>query len=171
MKGSASVTKPPARIDKNPKPEQTDVERPEVAEILEAEVDRLIGNQLPQKARSEIVSRLTAVVYSEQFSGPIAHPRHLREYEQIAPGAADRIISMAEKRNDHHINMDKNILDAEARDQKLGMILGAGLFALLIFSALAIGLLTRDPIMAGIFLAAGAIGGVGLFIRGRNGKS
>lgn len=35
---------------------------------------------------------------NEQFSGPIAHPKHLREYEDIVPGSAERIISMAEKR-------------------------------------------------------------------------
>lgn len=140
------------------------------AEVFEAEVDRKIGSLLPQKARKEIVSQLTSLVISESFAGPIAHPRHLREYEQICPGAADRIIAMAEKRNEHHINMESRVLDAETSDQRRGMVFGASLFGLLILAALIVALVSRDWKLAGIFLGAAALGGVALFIKGRNGR-
>lgn len=139
-------------------------------EAVEAEVDKKIGSLLPQKARREIVSQLTAMVVSESFAGPIAHPRHLREYEAISPGAADRIIQMAEKRSDHQMNMERSVLDAEEKDQRLGMLLGAGLFALLILAALWVALVTGNPVLSGVFLTAAALGGLGLFIKGRNGK-
>lgn len=143
---------------------------PDPTETFEAEVDRQIGDLVPQKARREIVSRMTAIVIGESFSGPIAHPRHLREYEAVSPGAADRIISMAESRNDHHIDMEKSVLRAEERDQRLGMLLGAGLFAALIVSAFFIAVTTHDAVLAGVFLGAAALGGIAVFIKGRNGK-
>lgn len=139
-------------------------------EVFEAEVDRQIGDLVPQKARREIVHRMTALVISETFSGPIAHPRHLREYEAISPGAADRIISMAEARNNHHMMMERSVLDAETRDQKLGMILGAGLFACLIAAGLIVALMYQNVALTGVFLGAAALGGIAIFVKGRNGK-
>ncbi|MDR0808864.1 MAG: hypothetical protein LBE86_07035 [Gemmobacter sp.] len=50
---------------------------------------RQVGDLVPQGSRAAIVARVTTLMVSEQFSGPIAHPRHLREYEEICPGSAD----------------------------------------------------------------------------------
>lgn len=110
---------------------------------------------------------MTSLIVSEQFSGPIAHPRHLKAYEEVAPGAADRIISMAEKQQQHHIEMDRRVLQAEVGDRKLGMWLGAGAFVFLVACALASALLTESEVVPGLFLGAAAIGGVSLFIKGR----
>jgi uncharacterized membrane protein len=38
---------------------------------------------------------------STTFSGPIPLPTHLREYEQVLPGSADRIVAMAEAEAHH----------------------------------------------------------------------
>ncbi|MGF6860592.1 putative membrane protein [Rhodobacteraceae bacterium MBR-64] len=137
---------------------------------LEQEIERQIGDLIPQKGRQEVLRRITSVVYSEAFSGPIAHPKHLREYDQIHPGAADRIILMAEKRNNHIITMEQTSLNAEISDRKLGMWLGAGTFGLLILGAILSALFTKSEIIPGLFLGAAALGGVGMFIRGRNGS-
>lgn len=134
---------------------------------FEREIDRQIGDLVPQQSRAQVVNRITSVLISEQFSGPIAHPRHLREYEEICKGAAERIISMAEKRNDHHISMERSAMDSEVSDRELGMCFGAVLFASLICSALVAALISADVKIVGAFLSAAAIGGVGLFIKGR----
>lgn len=136
---------------------------------LEVEIDRQVGDLVPQKARGEVVKRLTSIIVGEMFSGPIAHPRHLKQYEEVLPGSADRIIQMAEDRNQHHIAMDQKMSDAEIADRKLGMIIGGAIFLLLIVAALAIALTKENPTLAGIFLGAAVIGGVGLFVKGRNG--
>ena len=136
---------------------------------LEQEIERQIGDLVPQKARSEVIRRLNTIMFSELFSGPIAHPRHLREYEAIQPGAADRIIRMAENRNDHHISMDNKLSDAEIADRRLGMISGATLFGMLVLAALIAGIWTGETALAAVFMGAVVIGGIGLFIKGRNG--
>ncbi len=47
------------------------------------------------------------------FSGPIPPPEALEKYEHILPGAAERILSMAEKNNDHNIKIENRRLDIE----------------------------------------------------------
>ncbi|MBT2130353.1 DUF2335 domain-containing protein [Aliiroseovarius lamellibrachiae] len=137
-------------------------------DTFEAVVDKQIGDLVPQGARKAVVSRITTVLMSEQFSGPIAHPRHLEKYERIQSGAADRIISMAEAQQVHHIEMDQRIVAAEVADRKLGMWLGAGTFALLIACALLSAIFTDSEIIPGFFLGTAALGGVTLLIKGRS---
>lgn len=81
----------------------------EIAEssTIEEVIERQIGDIIPQKQRDIIVARMTTLMVSEHFSGPIPHPKHVEGYEKIEPGAANRIISMAEKQQDHHIEMEK----------------------------------------------------------------
>lgn len=134
---------------------------------LEEVIDSQIGDLISQKQREVVVARMTSFIQSEHFSGPIAHPRHLRAYEDVSPGAADRIISMAEHQQSHIISMDKSVLSAEVSDRKLGMVLGAIAFLSLVGCALTTALLTTNPVVPGLFLGAAAIGGVGLFIKGR----
>lgn len=158
-----------ARLGKNPqkrKSEQSPTERS--ADPFETAIDKQIGDLVPQGARSQVVSRITHLLMSERFSGPIAHPRHLEEYERIAPGSADRIISMAEKQQNHQISMDNKIVDAEVADRKLGMLLGGGLFLFLVLGAFLIAIFTSSEVVPGLFLGAATIGGIGLFINGRS---
>lgn len=156
-------------------PAKTPKDLPEKAEALpdaleiEAEVESVIGDLIPKGARSQVVSRM-AMMVSEKFSGPIAHPRHLQAYEDICPGAADRIIRMAEDRSAHLIQMDRTAIEAEKADQARGMFLGAGLFAFLIASALTTAILKLPVAIPGLFLGTAAIGGISLFIKGRNGN-
>lgn len=150
------------------KTSDTDEEPSSQLEPLEVEIDRQIGDLVPQKAREEVVRRVTTAVYSEFFSGPIAHPRHLREYESICPGAADRIVSMAEVNMNHRIGMDHKIVDAEIADQKRGMFLGAACLALLLILAFLSAVFTGSEVIPGLFLGTAAFGAIGMFIKGRN---
>ncbi len=159
------MNKPPSKKPQN----QSIIDDEGDDHSLEVEIDRQVGDLVPQKARGEVVRRLTSIMFSEMFSGPIAHPRHLREYEDILPGSADRIVSMAEDRNNHHIAMDQKMSDAEIADRKLGMIIGGSLFAFLVGAALVVALVSKSATLAGIFMGAAVIGGIGLFVKGRNG--
>lgn len=136
---------------------------------LKIELDRSIGPIVSQTQRGEIITRVMQVLYQEKFSGPIAHPRHLKAYEEIVPGSADRIIHMAEKAQDHNAEMDRTIVSGELEDQKRGM--RYGLVALLIILACAAFFgYQGEEIITGLFLGTAVLGSIPIFVMGRNGN-
>ena len=57
----------------------------------------------------------------EVFVGPLPHPEILGRYEQISPGAAKRIISMAEKQSHHRQSLEAKLVDSNISNEKTGM--------------------------------------------------
>lgn len=53
---------------------------------------------LPKEELERIVSTQVAVQIQqlERYSGPLPHPKHVKEYEEVCPGCFDRILAMAE---------------------------------------------------------------------------
>ncbi|WP_156114494.1 DUF2335 domain-containing protein [Paracoccus sanguinis] len=127
---------------------------PETLEIFAARLSAILS------------PRVKAVIKQEMFSGPLPHPKHLKGYEDTTPGAADRILTMAEKAQSHLIDIQSRHLDLEYRDRRRGMWLGGILFALLVLCAAMFGVLDK-PTLAAIFLGAAALSVVGLFTNGR----
>lgn len=126
--------------------------------------------------RKKTVSTVENKLVTEQFQGPIPPPQVLSGYEQLLPGSADRILSMAEKETEHRQKMETKALDAEiegskseAKDTKRGQICGLiiGITALVSGSYTAI---SGFP-WAGSFIGAGGVAGlVSAFIAGRKGQ-
>jgi uncharacterized membrane protein len=79
----------------------------------------------------------------------------LKEYEDISPGFADRIIRMAENQSRHRQAMEAIIVKKESRDSRLGLwfgfIIGSGAIAGSVFT-----------IMHGHDVAGAILGGGGL---------
>jgi len=65
----------------------------ERAEKLETDEDSLSGNVVEGK---EDDASLRHIVQSAMYAGPLPPPQMLREYDEVLPGMADRIMSMAE---------------------------------------------------------------------------
>jgi len=55
-------------------------------------------------------------------SGPIPAPEILESYDQVLPGAAERILAMAENQSGHRQGLEVKYLAAEARNSLLGII-------------------------------------------------
>lgn len=101
-----------------------------------------------------------------QYCGPLPPPEMLRQYDDALPGAAERILVMAEKNNDHRIEMTHEAFAAERNERRLGQIFGlviglvtlalAAYFGFLGLSAAAI--TTVSTVVAGL---------VGVFVTGR----
>ena len=62
--------------------------------------------------------------------------------------------------------MDRLVVDKEYGDRRLGMVIGAVTFLVLIGCAFA-SAYAENNLAAGLFLTTAAIGGVGLFVNGR----
>lgn len=150
-----------------PKPERgTAVTRqPDLPEDLQEEIDRQIGPLVNQGQREQIVLRMTQIMTSEKFSGPIAHPRHLREYELVLPGSAERIVSMAEKEQGHNQAMERTIVEGAMSQSRTAMYLGFIALIILITAAIYAGM-NDNNVLAGLLLGTGVLGGAATLIRG-----
>lgn len=75
---------------------------------------------------------------AEMYSGPIPKGDELLKYEQACPGAADRIIAMAERQAEHRQGLELKVVDANIVGERIGSV-----FALVI---------TLSLIMSGLYL-------------------
>ena len=66
--------------------------------------------------------RVTEV--SQSFSGPLPPPEILRKFDEVVPGAAERIIKMAEDQSIHRKELEKKVVDSDITRSKWGQILG-----------------------------------------------
>ena len=156
------MAKPPASASQQaPKSSK----QPESGSAIEQEIVKRVS-AVVGRDKAGIVSAQIISVISEHFRGPIAHPRHMREYEEICPGSADRIITMAEDQLKHDQAMDNKVIKAEVDDLKQGRLYGFLALMALIVAAVSTGL-AGHTILAGSFLGAGVLGVVGAFINGR----
>lgn len=110
------------------------------------------------------------MLVNENFSGPIPHPRHFREYEDILPGSAERILAMAERVQAHNIAMEAKNLAAEHDDRKRGMRFGFAALVLIVACAAFFGY-EREIGLAALFLGSAALGVIAVFVQGRLDKS
>jgi Predicted membrane protein (DUF2335) len=90
---------------------------------LRESVEAAIGPEIGPEDRARVAERIIRTA-AEFYRGPLPHPRHLRAYEDVCPGAATRIVTMAEKAQDRQENRLDRAIEYEYRDRKLGLILG-----------------------------------------------
>ncbi len=75
---------------------------------------------IPQSQPRSESSTLTQV-QTEFFSGPIPPPSYLARYNDVVPGGADRILSMAERQSSHRESLETKVVDGGLRAQRQGM--------------------------------------------------
>lgn len=95
-----SSSKTPSHID--PKEDTITLTKQELESKIKEAVDSII--------EKEIVHVQTA----EQFSGPVPHPQHMKEYKEIDPSLPSRLTGMAESNLKHLQFMDKAGLAVES---------------------------------------------------------
>lgn len=115
-----------------PRPEQAERNGGHIAgrptpEAADRDFDSIL-NGLPEDEAEEV--RL-ALAQSVSFRGPLPPPALFEHYEQILPGSADRIMTMAEKEQAHRIAWEQAELRTAATQAVGGQIMGfIGLLAL-----------------------------------------
>jgi len=86
-----------------------------VPESVERELEEALS-ELPDEQRQAVNKAMKLVMQVtrvEQHSGPLPHPRIIREYEEIIPGGADRIIKMAELEQSQRHELEKQVLQID----------------------------------------------------------
>ncbi|MBU1701432.1 MAG: DUF2335 domain-containing protein [Candidatus Eisenbacteria bacterium] len=84
----------------------------------------------PSKRGQEVV---VATFTGKHFTGPIPPPEMLADYEKLLPGAADRILGMAEEQSRHRRGLESSVVTSNNQLAKWGQRMGFFL-ALVVFS-------------------------------------
>lgn len=124
---------------------------------------QLRPNQIPRlrESISMAVVETTAV-----HRGPIPAPQQFREYEAILPGAADRILAMAEKEQSHRHSWEHRHLTWDVVTNILGLVFGFSLSLALAAGAVYCAKIGQ-PWVAGTLVGFSAFGAVATLIKGR----
>lgn len=114
----------------------------------------------------------THAIVATHFEGPLPHPSILKGYEEVLPGAADRIITMAEEQAGHRHDLEAKVI----RFDELKSVVGLVFAFLIVIAAFAVGAYTAlngAPLFGGVISLAGLASVVGPFIyqRQREGRS
>lgn len=91
-----------------------DLDTEELAEVVEGVLE---GAGVDPKVRTMVVQSVRT-----SHKGPLPSPQTLAGYEQILPGCADRIVSMAEGEQAHRHAMDRKAVDTWASLARVGQI-------------------------------------------------
>jgi len=79
-------------------------------------------HQAVTDTNSSTPSRGTRIATLEaRFEGPIPHPIILEGYERVLPGAADRILTMAENQAQHRQQMESSVVQSNITHERVGM--------------------------------------------------
>lgn len=100
---------------------------------------------------------------SLKYSGPIPSPEFVARYEEICPGAAERILSMAEKVSDTNRGIRERESNAEISLALKGQFFGL-IVALVGLAVAALAVIDAQPWIGGIVGGGSLIGLVGQFV-------
>ncbi len=99
-------------------------------------------------------------------SGPIPSPSTLKEYDEIIPGAAERILSMAEQEAAHLRNIEREALIKASEQVKRGQVFGL-IIGILAFLTSIIALVLGSEKTAIALGGTTVVGLVAVFVTGR----
>ncbi len=129
-------------------------------------------NDMTELKNEEVKQVIHQVFREIEFSGPMPPPNILNGYEKILPGAADRILSMAETQSKHRQSMEKKMIEAEARDGLLGILFGFALGGGCIVAAIVMVLLYPEAagVISGAVLGSTGVASIAIasINRGKN---
>lgn len=86
------------------------------------DIPESVWKDIPPEDRKELVFRIVQI--RESYSGPIPHPRIIKGYEDILPGSANRILSMAEQQQQHRHELEKLVIFSDKRLESWGLVGG-----------------------------------------------
>lgn len=145
----------------------SDIQKPSLAQSqTPSNPVEIITKAIPESKKNDEV-KAAIMMLQEEYSGPIPHPSAMREYEAILPGSADRILVMAEKQQEHRMEMEKKAISAQLSHNKRGQIFGFVIFFISIVVAIVFAARLDMKEFAGIFLSVTMISLISIFVLGK----
>lgn len=135
--------------------------------LSEEQMIELLEEQ-PEEIQDEVADKIIAKrVQSLTYSGPIPHPALLKEFNEVIPNGADRIMTMAEKQSSHRLKLEEDIVKANNRDSLLGVIFGGCIALSAIIGGIWLISINKSPQGLGIIITS-LVGLVSVYLTGRH---
>ena len=129
--------------------------------------DKAKNKQVEKAKPKDLPQPRVSLTATATYSGPLPPPQVLGYYDQCIPNGADRIMTMAEKQQEHRFGIEQKVVDkateANERGQKFAFVIAVLAFAAIFFLAY-IGMQVAVIAMT-LVLGSGIIG---IFITGRS---
>lgn len=125
----ASTTEPSSL-----QPEEKGKEETEKLEAILSKTEPELYESLKNQPEGfQKIVRIARIV-SESHEGPLPPPRVLQGYEQVLPGAAERLFVMAEKEQSHAHQLNEKMVDGMTAQSRTGQSMGffIAIFGLLV---------------------------------------
>lgn len=135
-------------------------------QALAAKLEKLDEDQLHRLIEEAPVGRKLQTFIRSEFRGPLPPPSVLHEYNTVLPGAAERILAMAEAEQSHRHTIDRTVVDAESRKERRGQIFG-GAIALMALGVAGFLSYNDHDTVAGIIGGTTVVGLCSIFVIGR----
>jgi len=126
----------------------------------------------PNKPVSTTRQTRTTTIQTEavSFQGPIPPPALLREYNEIVPNGADRIMKMAEAQTQHRINLESIVIKGDDRRANWGLVTGFTIGVLVLVLSFVL-VMYGHGVEGTVLGSVDLIGLVSLFVYGRTERS
>lgn len=109
-------------------------------------------------------SQRVEMTLTQKVESPFPLASEIKGYEEVLPGAADRILSMVENQSAHRQELEKRTLEIEARNSLWGLIF-AFVFAMSVLGSSVYLILTDHPEAAALVGAGGIGTAIGSFLQ------
>ncbi len=128
-----------------------------------------MNKHLPPQENNTKPADLVEVHMESSFSGPLPPPEILKKFDDVVPGAAERIIKMAEGQFIHRTELEKKVIESDISRSKWGQILGfvIAVVGLVVSAVVAV----YASATAGTIIGAGTLASlVGAFMQSTKGR-
>lgn len=144
----------------NSKPKKGSSEKSESEEDFSNEIKHYVEflkeefEDIPEEKLKTIVQKFLSIEEQYTYEGPLPPQKQFDGYEKVLPGAADRILKMAESNNTTRNSIDYTLSTNQDKRANRGQILGFIIAILIIISVVACSYF-------GAIVPAAVLGGVG----------
>lgn len=104
------------------------------------------------------------------WAGPYPPPDLLRGYEDVLPGSADRIISMAERQQEHRHSLERTSVEGGSKRAWWGLWLGF-VISVIVMTLGTITILLGQPWAGGAVMGVDVVALAGVFVYGQRQQS
>ena len=119
-----------------------------VQQVRSLTISKIMGEN-KEKQNSAVVG-----IVQSSFAGPIPPPEVIKGYESVIPGSAERLLRMAEKEQQHRIEIDNQLAKGYMALNVRGQILGFFIVLMLIVAIVFLTIYHHEYVAGGLTVVA-----------------